>query len=204
MSEEPELSAAVETIQESIAQTIDADEVESMLEGESTFQAVGRDLGSRVGRELGSIIGRELGAIVAVDVRERKSLRTILGDVTRRLFELLAAVFRNADIESAVSRLVDLGGSVVSDGAPGELLETVAPGDDGGEDDPDAGDDATVSDLSADDLRELREETYRDLLELMSYRDLQSIAKEVGVKANVSQEEMVDRIIEQFSEGTDE
>ena len=55
--------------------------------------------------------------------------------------------------------------------------------------------------MSVDDLREMREETYRELLEVMSYNQLQSIAKEVGVRANLSEEEMTDRIVEAFSDG---
>lgn len=50
-----------------------------------------------------------------------------------------------------------------------------------------------------DSVDQLRRETIRDLLEVMSYRDLQSTAKEVGVKANQSHEEIVDEIIEQFA-----
>ena len=52
-----------------------------------------------------------------------------------------------------------------------------------------------------EDLEELRQETLEDFLELMSYRDLQSVAKDVGVKANLSREEMTDRIVEQVSAG---
>lgn len=57
-----------------------------------------------------------------------------------------------------------------------------------------------VSSLSADDMRDLKEDTYRELLEVLSYRDLQSIAKEVGVKANLGEDEMTDRIVEEFSD----
>ena len=35
-----------------------------------------------------------------------------------------------------------------------------------------------------------------DFLGVMSYSDLQSVAKDVGVKANLSREEMTDEIIE--------
>lgn len=55
-------------------------------------------------------------------------------------------------------------------------------------------------DLSADEIQDLKKETYRELLESMSYRDLQSVAKDVGVKANLAQDEMTDRIVEEFSE----
>ncbi len=55
-------------------------------------------------------------------------------------------------------------------------------------------------DLSADEIQDLTEETYRELLETMSYRDLQSLAKDVGVKANLAQGEMTDRLVAEFSE----
>lgn len=55
-------------------------------------------------------------------------------------------------------------------------------------------------DLSADEIQDLTEDTYRELLETMSYRDLQSLAKDVGVKANLAQDEMTDRIVAKFSE----
>jgi len=61
-----------------------------------------------------------------------------------------------------------------------------------------------MSEIPIDDLDDMREETYREMLEVMSYRDLQSVAKEVDVKANLSQEEMTDRIVEEFSEQQDE
>lgn len=58
-----------------------------------------------------------------------------------------------------------------------------------------------TGDLQVDDLEELRQETLEDFLELMSYRDLQSVAKDVGVKANLSREEMTDRIVDEVSAG---
>jgi len=219
MSDGSALPSATEAVREPLARAIDANEIESLLEGDTTAESVGRELGSRVGRELGSRVGRELGAVVAVDVRERAAPRTILDDVARRLREMLAALVRNADVGSAVSRLVDLSETVAADGAAEAVLETALPGaeaseeatgdeDDDSEadedDDSGADDDTSVSDLSAEDLQAMKEDTYRELLDVMSYRDLQSVAKEVGVKANLSREEMVDQITEQFSGEDDE
>lgn len=53
---------------------------------------------------------------------------------------------------------------------------------------------------TAENLEELRTETLEDFLEVMSYRDLQSVAKEVGVKANLSREEMTRRIVAQVTD----
>ncbi|WP_207588022.1 hypothetical protein [Halomontanus rarus] len=50
--------------------------------------------------------------------------------------------------------------------------------------------------LEAADLEGVRRDTLEDLLEVMSYRDLQSVAKDVGVKANLSREEMTEEIVE--------
>lgn len=213
MSEDSELSTAADAIQESVTQTIDVDEVESMLEGDTSARSVGQDLGRRVGRELGSVIGRELGAIVAIDIRERKGPRAILADVKRRLVELLRTLLRNADVKSGVTRLVDLGRDIVPDTMPGgmigsaisrEKVDASETEDEGEGDEETATDEAAESTVSAEELQAMREETYRELLEVMSYQDLQSIAKEVGVKANLSQEEMTEQIIEQFSSEPDQ
>lgn len=213
MSEDSELSTAADAIQESVTQTINADEVESMLEGDTSARSVGRELGRRAGRDLGSVIGRELGAIVAADIRERKGPRAILGDVKRRLVELLRTLLRNADVKSGVSRLVNLGRETVPDKIPGGMIGAPISGDEVNAsetedeeegDEETATDEATESTVSAEELQAMREETYRELLEVMSYQDLQSIAKEVGVKANLSQDEMTEQIIEQFSTETDQ
>ncbi len=37
----------------------------------------------------------------------------------------------------------------------------------------------------------------------MSYRELQAVAKEVGVKANLSRDEMTNEIMDEFEERTD-
>ncbi|ELZ09025.1 hypothetical protein [Natrialba aegyptia] len=54
----------------------------------------------------------------------------------------------------------------------------------------------TELEQAPEDLENLRRETLVDFLGVMSYQDLQSVAKEVGVKANLSREEMTDEIIE--------
>lgn len=54
---------------------------------------------------------------------------------------------------------------------------------------------------SVGDLEELRTETLRDFLSMLSYTDLQSIAKDLDVRANLSREEMTDRIVEAVADG---
>lgn len=231
MSDDTDLSTVVEPVRETMAETVDSDSLASVVEGEESARTVGRELGSRLGEELGAVVGREVGAVVALDVREREDPRTILADARDRFVELVGAVLQNADVESGVSRLVELVPSLVSNAASGELVESVtddsetadeagdesesqeSPADESEAGDGDGGDDETEgeasesggsADLSADELQNLKEETYRDLLEVMSYGDLQSIAKEVGVKANLSREDMIDRIAEEFPERDEE
>lgn len=200
---------------ETILESIGENDVSSWLESEGTTRSAGREVGRQIGRTVGAIIGRELGAVVAVDVRDRKGIRVILSDMWHRLTELLASTLRNADVDSIVSTLVDRGRTLVAEEGIGESLESMGDEDDRA-DDTDGGEtptttdadgssvDDSASDLSASDLQELREETYRELLEVMSYRDLQSIAKEVGVKANLSQDELIERVAEQFTEEAEE
>lgn len=79
-------------------------------------------------------------------------------------------------------------------------------------DEEDAGDEAAdvdaasldEEDPSVEELENLRRETLEDFLEVMSYRDLQSIAKQVDVKANLSQTEMTERIIETVTDEENE
>lgn len=217
MSGESDRSTAAGLVQETVSDAVDADDIESILADESTARAVGRKLGSCVGRELGAILGREFGAVVAIDVRKRKGPRAILSDVATRVVELLKALIRNANIGAVISKLTELGTDVFSENTPDKLSESVLSGgeadeaksgsteaeatqEESGEMSEEIGE-AAVSELSVDDLQELKSDTYRELLEVMSYRELQSIAKEVGVKANVEQEEMVDRIVDKFSDG---
>lgn len=230
MSDDTTLSTAAENLQETIDRTVDASEVESLLTSEESSRSAGRQLGRRVGREIGAIIGREIGAVVAVDVRDQKGPRAILADVKRRFVELLNELVRDADLESLLSQVVDRGsallrgepaegllgiGGISEDGAGGDGEQASESEDDEEAEEEEldvleaaeewsAVDEEAVSDLSVDDLKELRTETYRELLEVMSYRDLQSVAKEVDVKANLSQDEMVDRIVETFSEETEQ
>lgn len=57
--------------------------------------------------------------------------------------------------------------------------------------------------LAAGDMDELRKETYRELLEMMEYSKIQSIAKQSGVKANQQRDEMIDAIVDNFDADED-
>lgn len=232
MSNDTDVSTVADSIQESVGNAVGSDEVSSMLEAESA-DAAGRELGQRIGREVGSRLGQELGIVVARDIRERKGPRTILRNAYRRLVEVCKELYRSLDLKSRIPQVIEVGRSVVSDGSATDVVESIIPGDESGngaasdtteeadseteetaeeadeaaeeaEETESEEEDLSAADLSADEMRELKEETYKELLESMSYRDLQSLAKDVGVKANLAQDEMTDRIVAEFSEEGEE
>lgn len=209
-------SLAVETaqgLQDAAASAVDREEVSSLLEDDGA-EAAGRTVGGRLGKAVGGYLGRELGGVVAVDVRDRVSPRRLLADLRDRLLELLRGFLRDVDVEAAASRLSSLVVGLATDRSPDVDLEGVLPGADAdaaadqgdGGDGEAAADDLPVdaSTVSADDLRDLKRETYRDLLEQMSYRDMQSVAKDLDVKANLGREEMTDSIVETLAGDADE
>ncbi|OAQ53566.1 hypothetical protein HTG_04740 [Natrinema mahii] len=68
-------------------------------------------------------------------------------------------------------------------------------------------DEAADSDAepSVEEIEDLREDTLEDFLGVLSYSDLQSVAKDVDVKANLSREEMTAEIVETVTdEGADD
>lgn len=229
MSDDTQTAAVTDSIPSSIGNAVDADEIKSMLEDDS-LDAAGRKLGSQVGREVGGRIGRQLGPTIARDIWDRKNPWTILKNAVGRLVELIVEALQNVDIESSISKLTDVGRSILAEDSlkegvgslvpsgltdttdessdeateSGETDEEAAAEDETGEDEeaPDVEVPENV-DLSAEEFRNLKEDTYRELLETMSYRELQSVAKDVGVKANLAQDEMTDRIVTKFSEEND-
>lgn len=58
------------------------------------------------------------------------------------------------------------------------------------------------SEADVEELQGLRRDTLEEFLETPSYQELQSIAKEVDVKANLSREEMTERIVKTVSEAS--
>lgn len=179
---------------DAVVESVDA--VTEALGGESdevdfgTDEEAGRALGARVGRELGGVLGRSVGEVVASGLQEGKSPRAVVGDVRRFLVEALSALLRDADVDAALA----------------EVRETVlAPSPEDGDGSADeAATDEERDVASPDELRDLREETLRELLEVMSYQELQSIAKKVGVKANLDTETMRERIVDAFAEDIEE
>ncbi len=199
----------------SLAKALATDEIESMMEGEQTAQSAGQDLGRRVGRELGAQIGGEVGATVAADLRERKHPRTIIRNAAKRVRDVLSDVIASINFSTVISRAIELGESLSVGEAAEDVIDIATPGEERStstdeQETADATDEETEEDaadgpdVSSDDLQSMREETYKELMDVMSYRSLQGLAKEVGVQANLSRDELVKRITAEFSEGSPE
>ncbi len=194
-------------------------------------ERIGRQLGSSIGREVHVTIvdgieeGNDLGEITTeLTTGVRDAFRTSLEDLEGR--ESVASVARSVRDGGTLEDLADGIGADES-GADEESesesesrarSEAEATGDED-EDDADAeasggeSDEAQehddgrengaleTADRSVDDLAELRRDTLEDFLGVLSYDDLQSVAKDVDVTANLSREEMTDEIIDTVTTG---
>ncbi|WP_345783342.1 hypothetical protein [Natrialbaceae archaeon AArc-T1-2] len=200
--------------------------LEAEIDTAKVGASVGREFGERLGRELGREIGREAHATIAEGFEQEKRLRAILADLKEAVLEAIRDAVRGFGASETVGSLLRTLGD---DGGLGEQLTDAVPTgeredatedaeaaeteDETGESDapePDADTSAAVEaeaeagdaddQTAVEDLENLRRETLEDFLEVMSYEDLQSVAKDVGVKANLSREEMTDRIVETVTE----
>lgn len=75
--------------------------------------------------------------------------------------------------------------------------------DDGG-DAADSERDEAVSDAAESTDSDVPQLETRDELEEMSYRELQSLAKDIGVKANITKEEMIERLSDTLNVNAEE
>ncbi|WP_253738023.1 hypothetical protein [Halohasta salina] len=167
------------------------------------------DLGTQVGGSYGEQAGRQLGQQIGTTVERRFRSRLDAGTTVWRAlvaaFEALPAAIlhalrENASPRRAVSNLKSQleteAKSLVSN------AEAEASGAATGAADASTERADSVPGLP-DNVSKLREETIRDLLGVMSYRELQSTAKELGVTANRSREAIVEDVVEQVSGGDD-
>ncbi|RQG92568.1 hypothetical protein [Natrarchaeobius chitinivorans] len=200
--------------------------LEDEVDGGEVGAAVGRSLGERIGRELGASVGRELHETIARGLEdEERDLGDVRSDVTTAIRD---AVTETVEDSSARDSLESVGEAVADDSRVEGLLEETEekeeveeeeveeeeaePDEDERESDETEEDSETAyaeaadedeSAPSAADLEELRRETLEDFLAVLSYEDLQSIAKDVDVKANLSREEMTDEIVDTVAAETD-
>lgn len=194
MSDESRAGSVVAESVDAVTDALDrgADEVDF-----ETGAEAGRTLGARVGRELGGVVGRAAGGMVASGLREDESPREIADDVRQVLVDVLSALLRDADVDAALSKVRE----TATDAARESAEDAKAAAEDAAADAETTAEDV-AEDASPEELRDLQRETLRELLDVMSYEELQSVAKKVGVKANLDTETMRERIIEEFS-GTD-
>lgn len=186
MSDDSDLKATlVEELTEraSVAALLGDSSLEEEIDVGEVGGAVGREFGARLGRELGGAIVREVQAAIANEGEDGTSRGDIFTVIDASIRRAISDVLRDFGGTNALE-------SLLSDGVEESI---------GDEDASAEGEDGNVVEASPEDLEDLRRETLEDFLDMMSYRELQSVAKDVGVKANLGQEEMTERIIDQVS-----
>ncbi|MCO8242537.1 hypothetical protein [Haladaptatus sp. AB643] len=197
-------------------------------------QVDGQSLGRSFGESVGALAGRKLGRVAAGQLLSKLPFQgsddenpSLLGRLASAFVVALGKTLRKPQfrdpIESSLREYVEKRESTETlDDAKEtteEVVESLGEGEDeDGESDEkksdekksdekesdEGGTDAADVDLNPDDVQAIREETYRELLETMDYSELQSVAKEVDVKANLGRDEMVDAIVEQFNDGEED
>lgn len=216
-----------EAITDELSDQVD---VGSLVKGESVGDQVdGESLGRSFGESVGALAGRKLGRVAAGQLLSKLPFQgsddenpSLLGRLASAFVVALGKTLRKPQfrdpIESSLREYVEKRESTETlDDAKKTTEEVVESlGEDEDEDEEsdekesDEGDtdkedtDAADVDLNPDDVQAIREETYRELLETMDYSELQSVAKEVDVKANLGRDEMVDAIVEQFNDGEED
>ena len=190
--------------------------------GRDLGEAIGREVhralseGANEGKEPREIAGDVKEAVLSVlrtlldSFGERESLRSFVTEITEdglgdRLTDAAPTDVLEDEDESEEEDVLegDAEGETVEDEAEDEAeVEDEAEAE--VEDEAEELDEETEETEAVDaeeeetdvDLEGLRQETLEDFLSLMSYEDLQSVAKDVGVKANLSREEMTERVID--------
>lgn len=180
---------------------LDGERADGGIDGGEIGAAVGRRFGERVGFEVGASVGRAVHETIVADLDEGKSLRELRSDLTVAIRDSFGETVGKLDgVES-------MRGIDEREDEDGEATEAVAEADgleaDEADDETEANGEEVGDEPSAADLEGLRRETLEEFLSVVSYADLQSIAKDVDVRANLSREEMTERIVETVSESDD-
>ncbi|MFP9192080.1 hypothetical protein [Natronosalvus vescus] len=188
--------------------------------------AVGRQVGEQLGRSMGEELGASIQETASTSLEEGRSFRAFIGDLVRAIREALVVWLEDLGLDGiasgvapTVEETADDGETDADEADADETTEetgdeTEEADEDGDEETEEADDEAAEDENEAveedesepnvddngvpdiDDLEDLRRDALEDVLEMVSYRDLQSIAKEVGVKANLEGSEMRDRIVD--------
>lgn len=208
------------TNQVGISELLGDGNLEDEIDGGELGAAVGRKFGEQFGRELGGAIGREIHETIAEGVEEGRSLSELRSDVTsavkdgvsdgvdelggrQAVASLAQSATEGSPIEGLLDREESTGEADVTDDTEAEAVAEDEDTEEEAEDEAaeaveeEAEDeDEAEPEPSGADLEDLRRETLTDFLGVMSYEDLQSIAKDVGVRANLGREEMTEEIIQ--------
>lgn len=207
---------------------IGGDSLQEQVDSAEVGRAVGARFGETIGQQIGAAIGRRVQETLA-DIDEEAGPRDVGGDLVSAVREGFGdALSESRDRGAALSAVADsvqetdLGSQVAGAlGAAGDAsadadseTETTDADSDSETDESsglsdvpspaDAVDEMDAEELDVDDLESFQTETLEEYLRTIPYRDLQSIAKEVGVTANITQEEMTERIVDAVTDDGDD
>lgn len=193
---------------------LDENDLSELLEREEFYVAISREFGATVGREFGATVGDHLEADLRRRLEESERVQRIVaedepsddseadppdGRLERfkawLVVELRRAIRRAiATVPELLERLTDdsqsSGGSGHGErssqkGGSDDQTSVREQGDNDG--------DAVLSDLDIDAVPESEGD-----LESLSYRELQTMAKKVGIKANSSREQMIEQLTDEL------
>lgn len=197
------MSGLKETVTDEVTDQVDAGDVVTgnaitdQLDGAKLGRAVGEAVGASLGRRAGDLLfGRLLSKLGIGDGEQSTRTGRVLSAVGVALARTLSKPQFRDPLESAVRDLVE-SREAAGEESDGEEAE----GEEG------EGDEESAPEIDAETLRSLKRDTYRDLLDRMDYSELQSLAKDAGVKANLKRDDLVDTLVEEFgddSEGGEE
>ena len=203
-----------------------ADQIDSSELGAAVGASVGESLGRAFGRSVGRHVHRALSESLSSDTSREElvnSLKSGIRDGIRHVSvddgraSSIVTLVRDALVGEEEKEVTDDTDEMVDDGededeeaidddaAEERSADDGEPESDDSADDTDSAeadpsemdtDDLDPSDVEIADLEELRTETLEAYLETISYRQLQTIAKDVDVTANLKREEMTDRIVD--------
>lgn len=208
------MSGLKETVTDEVADQVDAGDVVSSgaitdkLDGAKLGRAVGEAVGASLGRRVGDLLfGRLLSKLGIGDGEQSTRTGRVLSAVGVALGRTLSKPQFRDPLKSALRDLVASreAADEETDGEEGDGEETDGEETDGEESDGEEsdgdetdGEEDTPAEIDAETLQSLKRDTYRDLLDRMDYSELQSLAKDSGVKANQKREDLIDALIEEF------
>lgn len=207
------MSGLKETVTDEVTDQVDAGDVVTgnaitdQLDGAKLGRAVGEAVGASLGRRAGDLLfGRLLSKLGIGDGEQSTRTGRVLSAVGVALARTLSKPQFRDPLESAVRDLVESreAAGEESDGEEADGEESAGEEAEGEEGE---GDEESAPEIDAETLRSLKRDTYRDLLDRMDYSELQSLAKDAGVKANLKRDDLVDTLVEEFgddSEGGEE